>query len=157
MRELFLTAVVKDSDFTMSCAVMQGFAWMTARKSYHRILFYDCDPQPKPLKNVRAFQQSRHPQLWRDLSNQLGRTAYILQIAYEVNLDKDFGKGTTMDFNSLPGTLRWMDLPDPAKAMPVISRKKEAEGPEQLATIRKKIEIPDQTMLPTALTDNGFR
>ncbi|KAI1780927.1 mediator complex, subunit Med18 [Hypoxylon cercidicola] len=143
MRELFLTASTKDADFSMSCAVLQGLAWMTARKSVHRILFFHGQPQPKPLKNMRAFQQSRHPQLWKDLSNQLMRSSYVLQIAYEVNPDRDFGKGTAMEFNSLPGTLRWTDLPDPARDTPVTSR--------------KKIEIPEQSHLPMALTDNGFR
>ncbi|KAI0181567.1 mediator complex, subunit Med18 [Hypoxylon sp. FL1284] len=143
MRELFLTASTRDADFTMSCAVLQGLAWMTARRSIHRILFFHGEPQPKPLKNTRAFQQSRHLQLWKDLSNQLMRSSYVLQTAYEVSLERDFGKGTAMEFNSSPGTLRWTDLPDPARDTPVTSR--------------KKIEIPEQFSLLTALTDNGFR
>ncbi|KAI1089925.1 mediator complex, subunit Med18 [Rostrohypoxylon terebratum] len=143
MRELFLTASVKDADFSMTCAVLQGLTWMTARQSLHRILFFHGQPQPKPLKNTRAFQQSRFLSLWRELSNQLARSSYVLQVAYEVALDKDFGQGTSMEFNNLPGTLRWTDLPDPLKDTPV--------------TQRKKIEIPDQPNLPVAMTDNGFQ
>ncbi|KAI1388958.1 mediator complex, subunit Med18 [Hypoxylon trugodes] len=142
-RELFLTATVKDSDFTMACAVLQGMTWMSARQSIHRILFYQGHPQPKPLKNVRAFQQSRYLPLWKELSNQLARSSYILQAAYEVIPDRDLGKGTTMEFNSLPGFLRWTDLPDPLRDTPVTSR--------------KKIEIPEQVNLPMAMIDNGFQ
>ncbi|KAI1411193.1 mediator complex, subunit Med18 [Hypoxylon sp. FL1857] len=143
MRELFLTASVKDADFQMACAVLQGLTWMTARRSVHRILFFHGQPQPKPLKNTRAFQTSRHLLLWKELSNQLARSSYVLQIAYEIVPERDFGKENTMDFNALPGTLRWTDLPDPQRDTPVTSR--------------KKIEIPDQTQLPVAMNDNGFR
>ncbi|KAI1136776.1 mediator complex, subunit Med18 [Hypoxylon sp. FL0543] len=143
MRELFLTASVRDSDFQMACAVLQGLTWMTARQSIHRILFFHGQPQPRPLKNTRAFQTSRFVPLWKELSNQLARSSYVLQIAYEVVPDRDFGKENTMEFNALPGTLRWIDLPDPLRDTPVTSR--------------KKIEIPDQTQLPMALDDNGFR
>ncbi|KAI1106335.1 mediator complex, subunit Med18 [Jackrogersella minutella] len=143
MRELFLTASVKDSDFPMACAVMQGLTWMKSRQSIHRILFFEGQPQPKPLKNTRAFQQSRFLQLWKELNAQLARSSYVIQIAYEVVPDRDLGKGTTMEFNSLPGTLRWTDLPDPARDTPV--------------TTRKKIEIPEQGALPLAMTDNGLQ
>ncbi|XXG97265.1 hypothetical protein Hte_003561 [Hypoxylon texense] len=65
-----------------------------------------------------------------------------------------------MEFNSLPGTLRWTDLPDPPRETPVASRanaRKKVETPEQIITSRKKIEIPEQMNLQLALTDNGFR
>ncbi|KAI1471296.1 mediator complex, subunit Med18 [Daldinia caldariorum] len=143
MKELFLTASVKDSDFAMACAVLQGLTWMKARHAVHRILFFHGQPQPRPLKVTRAFQQSRFIQLWKDLSIQLSRCSYVIQLAYEVLPDRDFGKETNTDFNSLPGTLRWTDLPDPLRDTPV--------------TQRKKIEIPDQGNLPTALTDNGIQ
>ncbi|OTB03471.1 hypothetical protein M426DRAFT_178372 [Hypoxylon sp. CI-4A] len=143
MKELFLSATVKDDDFTMACAVLQGLTWMSARRSIHRILFFHGQPAPTPLKNPRAFQQSRYIQLWKELSSQLARSSYILQIAYEVLQDRDFGKETTMNFNSTPGTLQWIDFPDPLRDTPV--------------TTRKKIEIPEQPNLPNALTDNGFR
>ncbi|KAI0131017.1 mediator complex, subunit Med18 [Daldinia grandis] len=143
MRELFLTASVKDSDFAMACAVLQGLTWMNARHTVHRILFFHGQPQPQPLKVTRAFQQSRFLQLWKDLSSQLNRSSYVVQLAYELVPERDFGKETNMEFNALPGTLRWTDLPDPLRDTPV--------------TQRKKIEIPEQNSLPTALTDNGFQ
>lgn len=143
MRELFLTASVKDADFQMACAILQGLTWMTARQSIHRILFFHGEPQPRPLKNTRAFQTSRFLPLWRELSNQLSRSSYIIQVAYEIVPDRDFRKENSMEFNALPGTLRWTDLPDPQRDTPV--------------TTRKKIEIPDQPQLLTAMTDNGFR
>ncbi|KAI1076364.1 mediator complex, subunit Med18 [Whalleya microplaca] len=143
MRELFLTASVKDADFIMACAVLQGLTWMTARHTVHRILFYHGDPRPSALKNMRAFQQSRYSTLWKELSAQLLRSSYVLQTAYEVSPDSHFGTGSAMEFNLLPGTLRWTDLPDPMRDTPITSR--------------KKIEIPDQSNLPTAMLDNGFR
>ncbi|KAL7624098.1 hypothetical protein AAE478_005655 [Parahypoxylon ruwenzoriense] len=143
MRELFLTASVNDADFPMACAVLQGLTWMTARRSLHRILFFYGQPQPKPLKNTRVFQQPRYHMFWKELSAQLARSSYVIQTAYEVVQNKDFGKGTAMEFNSLPGTLRWTDLPDPLRDTPVTSR--------------KKIEIPEQTILLTTMTENGFR
>lgn len=143
MRELFLTAVVRDDDFTMACAVLQGLTWMKARQSVHRILFFHGQPQPKPFKIPRIYQQSRFLPFWKELSNQLARSSYVLQLAYEVARDKDFGKGTTMDFNALPGTLRWTDLPDPLRDTPITSR--------------KKIDIPDQSALLGAMNENSFR
>ncbi|KAI0013161.1 mediator complex, subunit Med18 [Xylariaceae sp. FL0662B] len=143
MRELFLTASVRDADLTMACAVLQGLTWMTARYSVHRILFYHGDPRPSTLKNRRVFEKSRYSFLWDELSAQLVRSSYILQTAYEVSPDSHFGTGLAMEFSSLPGTLRWTDLPDPLRDTPVTSR--------------KKIEIPDQNNLPTAMADNNFR
>ncbi|KAI8964723.1 mediator complex, subunit Med18 [Daldinia sp. FL1419] len=143
MKELFLTAVVKDSDFAMACSVLQGWAWMQARRTIHRILFFHGQPRPGPLKATQAFQQSRHITLWKDLSNQLVRSSYVIQLAYEVVPDRDLGKKTNTELSTLPGTLRWTDLPDPLRETPV--------------TQRKKIEIPEQSNLPTALANNNFQ
>ncbi|KAI1760474.1 mediator complex, subunit Med18 [Hypoxylon sp. FL1150] len=156
MRELFLTSVVPRDDLEPIRATLGGFTMQTGTLSTFRVLFYDCGPEPKPLKNDRFFKQSPHLQLWKDLSDQLARTSYILQVRYLVDINKDFGQGSAMDLNSRAGILRWNDVPDPAKAVPVNSKTKEAETPEQLVTIRRKIDIPGTNLL-AALADNGFR
>ncbi|KAH9907842.1 mediator complex, subunit Med18 [Xylariomycetidae sp. FL2044] len=142
MRELFLTSSVKDGEFDMACAIFQGLTWMTARPSLHRILFVAGPPQPKGLPNTRAFRQKRDPAPWNELHKQLTRSSYVLQAAYEVSKDADFGRGTEMQFNSLDGMLLWMDLPDPLRESPITSR--------------KKIEIHSQRDLLTGLAENAY-
>ncbi|CAJ2511700.1 Uu.00g073250.m01.CDS01 [Anthostomella pinea] len=143
MHELFITAAVKADDFDMACAILQGLTWMTARRSVYRILFFAGLPQPKGLPNPRAFQMTHLRALWQELAKHLSRSSYVVQAAYPVSPDADFGKGTAMEFNTLPGTLRWTDLPDPWRDTPVISR--------------KKLEIPEQSNLQVALTDNNYK
>ncbi len=144
MYELLLTARVRNDDFDMACAILEGLTWMQARRNVHRILFFAGQPQPRGLPNQRYFRQSPTLPLWNELSKHLTRSSYVMQLAYEVFPETNFGTaaaGTTVDFNSLPGTLRWIDLPDPLRDTPVIQR--------------KKLEIPDQLNLPTAMVDNG--
>ncbi|KAI1485648.1 mediator complex, subunit Med18 [Biscogniauxia mediterranea] len=141
MRELFLTATVPASDFDVACAIFQGLTWMTARQTAYRILYFAGQPVPKGLPNMRNLRMTPLAPLWNELSRQLSRSSYVLQTRYEVSPTADFGKDTGMDFNNSKGTLLWTDLPDPLRDTPIISR--------------KKVEIPDQTFLPTILADNS--
>ena len=163
MYELFLTATVGKEDFTMACAILQGLAWMEARQEVHRVLYFSGPPQPQPrgLPNTRSFRQAAPPvqPLWTELAKQLARSSYILQLDYEVFRDTDFGADAVggggeaggaeeeaklplaADLNSTPGTLRWIDLPDPLRDTPV--------------TQRKKVEIPDQRNLLSVMADNA--
>ncbi|KAI0469253.1 mediator complex, subunit Med18 [Xylaria cf. heliscus] len=143
MHELFLTATVKQGDFDTASAVLQGLSWMTARRTIYRVLFFAGQPAPRglagtaPAPNVlpRAAQH-----LWGELHKQLLRSSYVLQAAYEVSPETDFGKDAPMDFGRLPATLRWTDLPDPLRDSPITSR--------------KKIEVPFLNSLPRVLVDN---
>lgn len=141
MYELFLTTPVRKDDFEMACAILQGLTCMQARQNVHRILYFAGQPQPRGLFNQRCFRQSPALPLWKELSKQLTRSSYVMQLAYDVSPETDFGNGAIVDLNSTPGTLRWMDLPDPLRDTPV--------------TQRKKIDIPDQRNLLTALSDNA--
>ncbi|RYP04389.1 hypothetical protein DL764_004483 [Monosporascus ibericus] len=141
MYELFLTASVKKDDFEIACAILQGLTWMQARQNVHRILYFAGQPQPRGLPNQRCFRQSPALPLWNELGKQLGRSSYVLQLAYEVFRETDFGTGRAIDLNAVPGTLRWTDLPDPLRDTLVIQR--------------KKIEILDQPNLVTVMADNG--
>lgn len=142
MYELFLTAPVRKDDFEMACAILQGLTYMQARQNVYRTLYYAGQPQPRGLPNQRTFrQQTATLPLWKELSNHLKRSSYVLQLAYEVFPESDFGSGAVVDLNSAPGTLRWTDLPDPLRDTPV--------------TQRKKIEIPDQRNLLTTMSYNG--
>ncbi|KAI3323896.1 mediator complex, subunit Med18 [Xylariaceae sp. AK1471] len=143
MHELFLTASVKQGDFDTACAVLQGLSWMTARRTIYRILYFAGQPQPKGLPNPPSpgiLPRQHENQLWMELNKQLLRSSYILQAAWEVSPETDFGKDTPMDLPRLPATLRWTDLPDPLRDSPITSR--------------KKIEVPFVRSLPNVLVDN---
>ncbi|KAI0965379.1 mediator complex, subunit Med18 [Xylaria arbuscula] len=143
MHELFLTGSVKSGEFDTACAILQGLSWMTARRSIYRILFFAGQPQPQGLPKTpppSALPRQHEKQLWVELSKQLMRSSYVLQAAYEVASETDFGKETTVDLNRLPATLRWTDLPDPLRDSPITSR--------------KKIEVPFQHTLPMTLIAN---
>lgn len=145
MYELFLNAVVKDADFEMACAVLQGLTWMSARHNVYHISFYSGSPEPKGLPALRSVQQSRSPQLplWNELGKEFRRSSYVFQLAHEVSIDKDFGNGDAVDLNTVPGTLRWTEFPDPPRE----------KG--QLVMQRKKIDIPDQRNLLSMMTSNA--
>ncbi|KAI0406357.1 mediator complex, subunit Med18 [Xylaria palmicola] len=146
MHELFLTASVKQADFDAACAVLQGLSWMTARRTVYRVLFFAGQPRPGGLPSAPPPTVVPRRQLWADLGKQLLRSSYVLQAAYEVSPEADFARDAggaapaTMDFNRLPATLRWTDLPDPLRDSPVTSR--------------KKIEVPFLHSLPRALMEN---
>ncbi|KAI0205599.1 mediator complex, subunit Med18 [Astrocystis sublimbata] len=143
MHELFLTATVKQDDFDTACAVLQGLSWMEARRTVHRVLYFSGQPQPKGLSGapppLSVLPRTAQP-LWSELHKQLLRSSYVLQAAYEVSPEADFGKDTPMDFARLPATLRWTELPDPLRDSPITSR--------------KKIEVPFLNSLPRILMDN---
>ncbi|KAI8634422.1 mediator complex, subunit Med18 [Xylariaceae sp. FL1651] len=144
MHELFLTASVKSGDFDTVCAILQGLTWMTARRTIYRILFFAGQPQPKGLPsvppNLLLPRTPENKQLWGELSQQLLRSSYILQAAYEVSPETDFGNNVTVEFGRLPATLRWTDLPDPTRDSPITSR--------------KKIDITIHGNLPSILIEN---
>lgn len=145
MHELFLTAAVKDGDFEMASAILQGLTWMTARHNVYRVSFYAGQPQPRGFSNLKSIlpppQSNRGSgPLWNELSKQLSRSSYVVQLEHEVSPDADFGNGATVDLNSVPGTLRWTDFPDPLRDTPI--------------TQRKRIDIPDQKGLIAAMADN---
>ncbi|KAI1147760.1 mediator complex, subunit Med18 [Nemania diffusa] len=162
MHELFLTATVKQSDFDTACAVLQGLSWMTARRTICRVLYFAGQAQPRGLPAAPPSSVLPRPaerQLWAELGRHLMRSSYVLQAAYEVSPETDFAKAPattttiaaggdgsgpapapSMDFNRLPATLRWTDLPDPLRDSPITSR--------------KKIEIPFMHALPRVLMEN---
>lgn len=92
MHEFFLTAVIKDGDFEMARAVMQGFCAMNAWQSVHRVLFFTGPPQPRGLPVEAAIQKTPQTELlWRQLKQVLSRQSFVLQARYEVFKDKHFG------------------------------------------------------------------
>ncbi|KAI1110176.1 mediator complex, subunit Med18 [Nemania sp. NC0429] len=178
MHELFLTASVSQSDFDTACAVLQGLCWMTARRTVYRVLFFAGQPQPRGLPTAppptALPRQPQERQLWAELGRQLLRSSYVLQAAYEVSPETDFGRDAnkengdssspSMDFNRLPATLRWTDLPDPLREAPKpkAARKKNSGNNNDLPdpvhdspiTSRKKIDVSFLHSLPRVLTEN---
>jgi len=91
MHELFLTATVGATDFEQATAVLQGLCAMAAWQSRHRVLYFNGPTQAKGLTNPRSIQPSPYGKWWTELSQQLSRQSYILQVRYEVFKDGDFG------------------------------------------------------------------
>jgi mediator of RNA polymerase II transcription subunit 18 len=148
MYELFLTTMVKDDDFEMASAVLQGLSWMTARHNVYRVSFFAGPPQPKGLPTLRTIQQSLQQRpaelkLWSELGRELSRSSFVFQLAHEVKVNQDFGSGNAMDLNTVPGTLRWTEFPDPHREK------------DQLVTHRRKIDIPGQKNLLEIMANNG--
>jgi len=192
MYELFLTATVTKDDFATASALLQGLTWMTPRRTVYRVLNYVGPAQPRGLPKTRTFQpltpaaiaaaiasgqqqQQQNQQqlirqfpLWQELGRHLSRASYVIQLAYEVFPETDFGGGhgiftapdsggqsdgggtdkpsppaasPIVDLNMTPGLLRWTDFPDPLRDSPV--------------TQRKKVEILECRNLLTAMADNN--
>ncbi|KAI1121344.1 mediator complex, subunit Med18 [Nemania abortiva] len=156
MHELFLTASVKQADFDTACAVLQGLSWMTARRSIYRVLFFAGQAQPRGLASPPAvLPRAQEKQLWTELGKQLQRSSYVLQAAYEVTPETDFGRAPaagadaaaaaaspSMDFTRLPATLRWLDFPDPFRDSLTAPRKKIDPLRDPSATSQKGTEPP---------------
>ncbi|ERT03310.1 uncharacterized protein SPSK_09479 [Sporothrix schenckii 1099-18] len=161
MHELFLTAVVPDTDIERAKALLQGLSGMTARGTVHRILYFAGPPQPRGLAVKRAIPQPIQPaqgRLWTELHQQMVRQSFVLQARYPVNRDElgaAPGPATSPGAAAIlsgaaQGTLRWTDIPDPTGGS-------SATGITRLVTQRKKVELPETRNLPAILTDNGYR
>lgn len=143
MHELFLSTTIKDADLEKACAVLQGLSWMSARRNVYRVTYYAGEPKPVGLRNLKSIPANRHTAAWTELHKELSRSSYFFHVLHEVFINKDFGTGNAVDLNSMAGTLQWTGFPDPPRE----------KG--QLATIRKKIDIPDQKQLPAIMASNG--
>lgn len=148
MYELFLTALVEQSDFHAACAVLSGFCAMPPWETVCRVLYFQGPPRPsgisnqtsidKPLRKYVAF-------LWKDLHQSLSRQSFVLQARYEVARDRDMGPSSAAtDLDGTPGILRWTDFPDPPHARPLLTQ-------------RKIVEVWEQKKLPSMMRDNHYR
>lgn len=159
MHELFLMAVVPDADLERAQALLQGLCGMTAHRTLRRVLFFAGPPQPRGLA-VRRSIPNPQQRLWADLHQQMTRQSFIVQARYTVR-PEDFGppqqqndppkqtRNAAIASGSMPGLLRWQDLPDPTSSS-------SAAGILRLTTQRKKIDIPDTRNLPAILADNSY-
>lgn len=149
MYELFLTALVDDGDFDAACSVLTGLCGMSPWESIHRVLYFQGPPRPGGLPNLSAHLGKAVRKdtgiLWKELHQSLIRSSFILQARYEVLKDRDFGPSAPpTDLNSTPGVLRWTDFPDPPRNQPLLTQ-------------RKKVEIWDQSNLPTILQSANYQ
>ncbi|KAF4122021.1 Med18 protein [Geosmithia morbida] len=147
MYELFLTALVEADDFNAACSVLGGLCGMPPWESVMRVLYFQAPPQPpgfanhssldKPIRKDTAF-------LLKELHQNLSRLPFILQTRYEVDKDRAMGESAApADLNSLPGMLRWTNLPDPPQGRPHLTQ-------------RKMVEVWEQKNLQTLMSDNNY-
>ncbi|EPE09388.1 mediator complex subunit med18 [Ophiostoma piceae UAMH 11346] len=160
MHELFLMAVMPDADLERAQALLQGLSGMTAQRSLHRVMFYAGPPQPRGLAIKRLNPAPSQQRLWADLHQQMTRSSFILQARYAIK-PEDLGQqqqqnqsqpllNASIASGSIPGMLRWQDLPDPTSSS-------NAVGILRLTTQRKKIDIPELRNLPTLLAENNYQ
>ena len=122
MHEFFLAGVVKPADFSTACAILQGLAGGAAVHEIHRVVFYQGLSQPK------GFKPPREAGAWQPAYAELGkvtqRQGFIVRARWDVsNTAAAFGPDTKpVDLNAVPGTLHWVDIPDPTQS-PVFQRK----------------------------------
>ncbi|KAM5352782.1 hypothetical protein ACJ41O_005504 [Fusarium nematophilum] len=145
MYELFLTALVEDSDFGAACAVLGGLCGMPPWESVHRVLYFQGPPRPVGISNQNSIDKPIRKDtgfLWKELHQNLSRQSFVLQTRYEVLKDRGMGPDAApMDLDATPGILRWTDFPDPPHGRPMLTQ-------------RKKVELWDQKKLPSVLRDN---
>ncbi|KAJ3541951.1 hypothetical protein NM208_g4357 [Fusarium decemcellulare] len=148
MYELFLTALVEDSDFASACAVLGGFCGMAPWESVQRVLYFQGPPRPMGISNMSSIDKPIRKDtgfLWKELHQNLSRQSYVLQIRYEVLKDRDMGPNAApMDLDATPGILRWTDFPDPPHGRPMLIQ-------------RKKVELWEQKKLPSIMRDNNHQ
>jgi mediator of RNA polymerase II transcription subunit 18, fungi type len=89
MHELFLTAHIGNDDLTRSVQILQGYCAMSPTPLLRRRLFWN-----GPLTHNRGLHpgflaaQGPKTRLWRSLSEQLIRQAYIVVLLYDITRDQ---------------------------------------------------------------------
>lgn len=148
MYELFLTALVEDSDINTALAVLSGFCSMQPWESVSRVLYFQGPPRPSGITNQRSFEKPMRKYsalLWKELHQNLSRQSFVLQARYEILKDRDLGpQAESVDLNLVPGILRWTDFPDPPRGQPILAQ-------------RKKVELWEQRKLPSILQENNYQ
>ncbi|KAH7148321.1 mediator complex, subunit Med18 [Dactylonectria macrodidyma] len=148
MYEVFLTALVEDSDFAAACAVLGGLCGMSPWESVHRVLYFQGPPRPVGISNQSSIDKPIRKDvgfLWKDLHQNLARQSFVLQTRYEVLKDRDMSaNASATDLDATPGMLRWTDFPDPPHGRPLLTQ-------------RKKVELWDQKKLPSVMRDNHYQ
>lgn len=149
MYELFLTALVEDSDINTALAVLSGFCSMQPWESVSRVLYFQGPPRPSGITNQRSFEKPIRKDvalLWKELHQNLSRQSFVLQARYEIYKDRDLGPSAEpVDLDTVPGILRWTDFPDPPRNQPPI------------LTQRKKVELWEQRKLLSVLQENNHQ
>ncbi|PTB63144.1 hypothetical protein BBK36DRAFT_1127356 [Trichoderma citrinoviride] len=148
MYELFLTALVEDSDINTALAVLSGFCSMQPWESTSRVLYFQGPSRPSGITNQRSLEKPIRKdvaQLWKELHQNLSRQSFVLQARYEILKDRDLGPSAEpVDLDTVPGILRWTDFPDPPRNQPLLAQ-------------RKKVELWDQRKLLSVLQENNHQ
>ncbi|KAL6692266.1 mediator complex, subunit Med18 [Trichoderma pleuroticola] len=148
MYELFLTALVEDSDINTALAVLSGFCSMQPWESVSRVIYFQGPSRPSGITNQRSFEKPIRKEaalLWKELHQNLSRQSFVLQARYEIYKDRDLGPSAEpVDLDTVPGILRWTDFPDPPRNQPILTQ-------------RKKVELWEQRKLLSVLRENNHQ
>lgn len=148
MYELFLTALVDDSNFPAACSILSGLSGMAPWESINRVLYFQGPPRPGGMSNLALLEKPIRKDtgmLWKELHQTLTRQSFVLQARYEVLKDRDMGPNASpTDLDATPGILRFTDFPEPPRGQPMLTQ-------------RKKVEIWEQKMLPSIMQNNNYQ
>ena len=152
MYELFLTALVEESDISAASSVLGGICGMPPWETVSRVLYFQGPPRPAGISNQSSIEKpvSRNAIfLWKDLHQNLARQSFVLQARYDVLRDRDMGRSpgaeaAAVDLDGVPGMLRWTDFPDPPHGRPLVMQ-------------RKMVELWEQKHLPSVMRDNQYQ
>ncbi|KAG0652276.1 hypothetical protein D0Z07_0959 [Hyphodiscus hymeniophilus] len=136
MHELFLISHCSDEDVPKATKLLQGFCEMAPVSIINRRLIWEAPQVPKQRGLDPQFLM-RQPQhrlpLWKALQDSLTRQAYYVNLVYGVSRDQFASVATDvrneegrereqLSLDDMPGSLYWVDWPDPKSSRPVNSR-----------------------------------
>ncbi|KAK4122512.1 hypothetical protein N657DRAFT_575335 [Parathielavia appendiculata] len=157
--ELFMSAIVGDTDAAKARALLGGFTEMRERHQITRVQHYELhDTAAKGLPTIKQIQKERRPTApqWHELHQILAKQPFILQMRTDITDEAqkkapNAAAGGEAASNAPAGSdsgqpcaLRWTDLPDP-------------QNPQfPFITQRRVLDIADQDA-QTILAANKFR
>lgn len=129
MHELFLCDVIPEGNLQQVMRMLQGYCGMSPVSFIRREQIWEGPRNRNALKsldqNFIQKQNAERQKQWRHLSEALSRQAYVLTLSYEIgksSFGEAEGKGedelVPIEFDKIPGTLRWNDVPDTISARP---------------------------------------
>lgn len=145
MHELFMTAVVPDSDVYVARQLLQGYCSATETHTINRLLFYRGPDRPAGFNKVPELDKTPNRRLWKDLHQFFTKQSFIVQARYRTEpteFGQDAATAAPVNLDQRRGALRWSDIPDPLP-------------PQAMHTQRKMLDIYGQERLIEILTRNG--
>ncbi|KAH8892479.1 hypothetical protein GQ53DRAFT_822695 [Thozetella sp. PMI_491] len=140
MHELFLTAIIADSDVPQARAILRGICATRERHGFSHLVFYHQPAavgQPQGLPALKGIQKHSHAanlKQWAELHQIFTKLSFVVQVRYD--LDENAlkqGNEPASDAAKL-GVFRWNDIPEPT-------------GPRAVIHVqRRMLEIKDKNL-----------